>query len=420
MPVKINRRQNLKSLNEIQKTLADLKTALPEIEAEIALDQDNILAKQIADEKEKAPPVKKAPVIKNKKKAPSLKDQERSRGYCFTDFTCDHQFWEDFFDDPKNNVKYLVYGEETCESTDRTHFQGFIYYNTQRKYGATKKKLAPHHIEIMGKYSSPGANRKYCLKGTQPKDDWLKHKDKSPLYGRDVKGHEFGVCPNQGERSDIATTKLMMDEGKISNAQELADHSMSQFCQYGRPLKQYMDMKQKKRKWAVKVYILWGPAGSGKSRMANESTDCFLTISGDPKNPFVSGYDGEDIVCFDDFDPSMLTRESFLKLTDGFHPYRINIKGGTSNWKPTEIYFTTNIDPRTWYGGRDESINRRVTARYLPRIEAEQAFIEMPSERYDHATKTWVVDNVPTQNPLADDLAESILAKRYAAQQKNT
>jgi len=125
--------------------------------------------------------------------------------------------------------------------------------------------------------------------------------------------------------------------------------------QYGRGIREYSQLKQPHRDWPTEVVCIWGPTGTGKSKLANEAKAAFVEYD---KGGFIHGYANESIVCFDDFDPSTMTREVFLRLTDRYH-IKVNVKGGSMTWNPRTIYFTSNSNPRDWYNG-DEAVRRRM------------------------------------------------------------
>lgn len=104
-----------------------------------------------------------------------------SRAFCFTDYVCDINFWKDISGKEKPRVIYVIVGRETCPTTNRQHFQGYIYYENARKLSAVIKQFKPRHVEIAVKEAH--VNRTYCSK--------------------EMIEFEYGVIPRQGARIDL-------------------------------------------------------------------------------------------------------------------------------------------------------------------------------------------------------------------------
>lgn len=261
------------------------------------------------------------------------------RGFVVTDYVLDKTFWEAEWAGDK--YRYIIIGEEVCPTTGKNHWQMFVYFKNPRSVNATIKRFKPRHVEVMR--ATPKEAADYCKK--------------------EGKFHELGECPAQGERTDLEEIRGMIDRGVPTV--DIAEHSFAKWCQYGKRFEEYRGLKEEKRMWKTRVVILHGPPGTGKSREAHTLENvASLTISGDVKCPFISGYNGEDNVLFDDFEPGLIDRAYILKLLDRY-PMQINIKGGSRNWKPRNVIFTTNDNPQEWYGG-DAAFQRRISEfRYM-------------------------------------------------------
>lgn len=259
--------------------------------------------------------------------------EQKFRLFCFTDFVCDGTFWEAFYGN--NKVVWLKYGNEYTKE-DKHHFQGVVYFKSPRTLRSVIKLLKPRHVEI--------------CKGSADDNDNYVSKDGDVI--------EFGTKPSQGQRNDLENIKKKIDAG--ASSKELADENFGLWCQYGRRFEEYRALIEVKRNWVPEVIILQGLPGTGKTTKAVQRGAIDLSISGSYNNPFVSGYNGEDVVLFDDFNPEYCSKEWFLKIT-GAHPMNINTKGGCRNWKPRKIFITTNTDARQWWRG-DKAWIRRITS----------------------------------------------------------
>jgi len=229
---------------------------------------------------------------------------------------------------------YWCYGVEICPDSKRVHWQGYLEIKNATTLHALKGKSPP------GIHWEP-------RKGTQ---------DEAVEYCRkDGDFKEWGEKKaGTGQRRDLEAVRKACVSGQAF--EKIFDDHFSVVLQYGRGVREYQQLKQVHRNWQTDVICLWGASGVGKSKRANEVGATFVEYD---KSGFIHGYSNEEVVCFDDFDPSTMTREVFLRLTDRYH-IKVNVKGGSLTWNPRTIYFTSNTNPRDWYNG-DEAVRRRMT-----------------------------------------------------------
>ncbi len=77
----------------------------------------------------------------------------KRRDYVFTSF----QDTEPIFD--SDAMRYLMYAEEICPTTGKKHYQGYVYYKSQRSLKSSKKMLGEcHHEAVKGTFEE---NLKY-------------------------------------------------------------------------------------------------------------------------------------------------------------------------------------------------------------------------------------------------------------------
>lgn len=157
---------------------------------------------------------------------------------------------------------------------------------------------------------------------------------------------EKGTPHQQGKRNDLTTAMEDIKNG-ITQLELYNNHSKT-VAKFGKFLNEYRNLVEPKRDWPTECIVLYGPTGTGKTRMAkSENATTVEYING-----FFNGYKGEDTVLFDEFDWTSMPKTLFLKITDRYD-YEINVKGGTRNWKPRKIFFCTNDEnpEQTWYRG---------------------------------------------------------------------
>lgn len=235
-----------------------------------------------------------------------------------------------------NKVKYVVIGRETCPTTGRLHVQGFIQLTHPVTMVAIKKLIGDGaaHIEKMRGNSTEASN--YCKKD----------------------GHyfEMGTVTSQGERVDLVSIRdQVLRNGTIpidliENFQQL---------RFAEGLMKYY--KPPPRDGPPQVWWIYGPTGSGKSRMCFEMhPDAWVSSN---KLDWFDGYTGQESVIIDDFRGDMATLHWLLRLTDRY-PLRVPVKGGFVSWCPKVIMITSSKSPRDCYPNSDENMNqllRRIT-----------------------------------------------------------
>lgn len=253
----------------------------------------------------------------------------RARGWCFTAYDLRKEPYEAL------EAEALVVGQETCPTTKRIHFQGFVYFKSAKTFSAVQKALPfGTHIEKMR--GTPAQAWEYCEK----EGNVVVTKGSKPA--------------GQGTRSDIEMLMKQIADG--ATMEQVADACGEVWFKYHRAAERYMEMKRgKPRKDPSKVIVLWGDAGTGKTRRAVQEGAQPVEFQG---KRFVAGYDYQEVVVFDDFEDDQVPRGMFLKLLDRY-AYKIDVKGGCKDWAPKVIFITSNHDPATWYGG-DDAVRRRL------------------------------------------------------------
>lgn len=235
-------------------------------------------------------------------------------------------------------MRYLVYQREKGSQTDYEHWQGYVEFQSgcdladlQRVFGR-----AGHYERAKG---SAAQNRDYCTK-----DD-----TRVEGTGYTEHGKPFG---EQGKRSDLGAIAAYLSTG--GTLAGVCDDYPSQFIRYHRGLAAYQLYRRRPRtRDAPHVFVASGPTGSGKSLWASQYSDedCFWKPVYDGSNAqWWDGYSGQKCVIWDDFRESQASLPQLLRLLDRY-PVSVQIKGGYVHFEPETIIFTTEEDPKNWYGG---------------------------------------------------------------------
>jgi hypothetical protein len=89
-------------------------------------------------------------------------------------------------------INYIIFGEETCPTTNTKHLQGFIELIEPKKRKGVQKLLKNKglHLEkVKARLDIYAIN--YCKKGEQSHEEWNKTKDKGINFGKNAIIHEL-------------------------------------------------------------------------------------------------------------------------------------------------------------------------------------------------------------------------------------
>lgn len=106
--------------------------------------------------------------------------------------------------------------------------------------------------------------------------------------------------------------------------------------------------------------VYWGPTGVGKSRRAWGEAG-MEAYPKDPRNKWWDGYSGQPNVVIDEFRGD-IGINNILRWLDRY-PVSVETKGGSVALRATQFWFTSNIDPRSWYPDLDEETKRALLRR---------------------------------------------------------
>lgn len=232
--------------------------------------------------------------------------------------------------------RYIVYGKEIGKK-GTPHLQGYCQLKDQTRRSAIKKILKGFWFAK--------------AKGTAQQASGYCKKDKD--------FYEFGVMKKQGKRNDISDMYDMIKEGK--NDFEVQESNPNAYCRYYKGLDR---MKFNYHRFnfrgysPVKVTILWGGAGAGKTRLALETDPMCYYHTYNEGHQWFNGYDGQKVILFDEF-YGQIRYSNFLKYIDGYR-FRLPTKGGYT-WKMWEtVIICSNQNPEFWYSkGITPALKRR-------------------------------------------------------------
>jgi len=265
----------------------------------------------------------------------------RAQYWCFTknNYNDDDIFYmQSLVNEPQ--VTYIVFGLEVGEQ-GTPHLQGYVELEGRLTFNQVTQLLPGCHIEV--RRGNAMQAKEYCIKD----GDFIEEGEMSTNY--------------QGKRNDLAEVQAQLDAG--ASLTQVANDHFASFVRYGRSFRQYQLLKAEVRQWETEIYVYWGDTGTGKTRKVHDEHDK-KDIYHHPGGMWFDGYEGHDVVLFDDYSGSCMPLPYLLKICDRY-PMQVPVKGGFVNWKPKKIFFTSNLNPNDWYGGahpqHQAALRRRFT-----------------------------------------------------------
>lgn len=251
-------------------------------------------------------------------------------------------------------MHYMVYQYEQGEN-GTYHWQGYCELKNARSLRQIKTLVGCQSLHVEKRRGTAQQASDYCKK------------EDSRVPGGVFYEHGEMKATNQGQRNDINDFRDDILGGK--RKRELLDDHALMLAKYPKFYQMVKGLVPPERENNLKVYLLIGPPGCGKTRSVHEAY-------GGPKRGelfraplsngtmWFDGFDGQQAVLFDDFNgaASKVTLVNFLQIIDRY-PIQVPVKGEFTWWSPDKIYITTNIYPREWYKWENRVIHYQALAR---------------------------------------------------------
>lgn len=245
-----------------------------------------------------------------------------------------------------STANYVVFGNEVGES-GTPHLQGFIKLSDAKTYRELHTLLPGAHIEGA---RSPVAAIKYCKK--------------------DGDYEEYGTCPRgttgAGRPGFGEVGQYMVDHGVRKTREKYWDF----WCRSGYTIMRNVRLPPRRR-MDLECVWLWGPTGTGKSRLASEVYP--NAFRKNPRTKWWHGYEYEGTVIIDDFAPEGVNIDYLLRWLD-VHPCRVETKGGEMELYARKFIITSNFRPEEVYPNHPQlpALMRRIT---MARIDLDKKLV---------------------------------------------
>lgn len=250
------------------------------------------------------------------------------------------------------------------------HFQGYVEMKNARTYSSVKAKLG-QSIHLEGRKGTAMEAANYCKKeDTREAGPW-----------------EFGEITAQGTRTDLTSAlSLAYDQGLYVALEAYPETFVRYYAGIAKVTNARLARLPRE---PLKVYLLYGPSGTGKTTWA-QSHDPDTAKCDNIADGWFDPYNGEKHMLLDEFTgaSSKISLARFLTAIDK-HKTLVAVKNGFAAVRAEHIYITTNIHPREWYNyeGRMSQyfgIKRRVDQLVIwPRSEHKSYTFSAGTEAFD-------------------------------------
>lgn len=290
-----------------------------------------------------------------------------SRYWCFT-FNNPEEYCVGEGIEPADllTTEKCTYAIWQLEKGTTEHFQGYVILTRHRGLAYVKKIFNDQvHWEIAK--GTIDDNQKYCSK------------EETRLAGP----FECGEAPTKepGKRNDLLDIKKKIDEG--AKEETLWEDHFGTMVRNFKGVGRYGFIKGEKRSTKTEVIVMTGDSGIGKSWMAKQlAPDAFWCYSA----KWWDGYDGKSDIIFDEFH-GQLDWDVILRMMDEY-PMSVELKGGTVNFNPKRIIFTSNTRVEDWYDLRRPGYNRQALFRRIDYLWEPVMNLGAPQNAY-YFTEEW-------------------------------
>nr|WAE43169.1 MAG: replication associated protein [Cressdnaviricota sp.] len=222
---------------------------------------------------------------------------------------------------------FMIFGEEVGEN-GTPHLQGYIEFDKSKRHETIKRLCPRMHFEATK--GSAAQNITYCSKEGNV---WTK-----------------GETKKQGERMDLIELAAEIEAGRTTD--ELIDENAN-LARIRGCLDRIEDIKKNhgERGEMTEGIWLWGPTGSGKSRMAFEmARECESYYVKPDDGEWWDDYNGQECVIIDDF-RGEIRYGQLLRIIDRW-PFQVKRRNRRPiNFKAKKVIITSPLTPEEAYHG---------------------------------------------------------------------
>lgn len=242
------------------------------------------------------------------------------------------------------DIVYGIYGHEIAPTTNTPHLQGYLSFSKRKRLNQVTVLIPGAHFDVAR--GTPEQNIEYCSKGA------------------DIR--RVGNPPNpSGHRTDLEQATQDIKAGKSLDV--VANDHPCVFAKYSKGLSALRSALQKPTmRLDIKVLVLYGSSGKGKTRYAFDRYGPTQIYKLDPNHNhslWFDGYIDQKVLLIDDFD-GWIGFRTLLTLLD-IYPYTCQVKGSTVPAQWQTVIITSEKPVEDWYlrerSGDIAQLKRRIT-----------------------------------------------------------
>lgn len=228
----------------------------------------------------------------------------------------------------------------------------------------------------------------------------------------------YGDPPSPGKRNDLIEAKEAIDGG--DTLQMLWEGHFHTMVRYSRALQEYINTTRKNPRHVagtdskVKVTVLWGPPGTGKSTEALKlgGPEAFWLAPGNGNGSvWWDGYDNQETVVIDEF-YGWIPKNTLQRMLQ-MMPFQVQTKGASRQLAAKNFIITSNSHPREWYKNTtfvDALLRRLTDIRHLTEVK-DPILLDL----HGHQKKVyplWVPESIEHEalaGPLGNFITEPVV-----------
>lgn len=273
--------------------------------------------------------------------AQTARNKRRSRHTCWTLNNWTETELDQVRSYANTEPRYMCWSQEVGEQ-GTPHLQGYVAWDNPRSLEKFKNAISNRLHYEPHTNGTAQQNRNYCA-GLVEKKGFKEN----PTF------EEVGEIPEQGARTDWkeAVTHLQTGTDITSVVQ-----SQPQLLPCIRSLERYQQLSLRPLNRDVKVILLTGAPGTGKSRWAYDN---YPDLYSKPDGQWFDGYTGQKTLLLDDFYGD-IPLPQLLKVLDRY-PLQLPVKGGFVYAQYTTVIITSNRDVDQWNYYDTAALKRRIS-----------------------------------------------------------
>lgn len=254
------------------------------------------------------------------------------------------------------DVAYAVYQLESGKK-GTPHLQGYVRFTTRLRLTAIRKLWRPpmnkaHWQPCKG---TEQQNYNYCTKeeGHLEGPWFINERAFKPSAGQ------------QGHRSDLDA--VVTDIQNRLPIHEIAENHPHQFLRYSKGIRELHQELSRDRTFLmtprdVRVFVLWGPTNTGKTHRIRSNFPGLYEVN--PGRDPWGKYNGEQVILFDEFDPSRWPIRDMLRYLDKW-PCSLDARYNNNFAAWSTVYLTANEPPSSWWMAEQPKVRNAFLRRIL-------------------------------------------------------